>query len=97
MAANTGAANTEPIGGAKQESTSASQQEASEASGRSAELVKGEPSGLGKFIKSPATVGTITGAVVLGAAVLWGALEASIGAGAAYLAYRVLRKRAGHA
>jgi hypothetical protein len=56
---------------------------------------RGEQGPIVKFMTSPGTVGTLTGAVVLGAAVLWGALEAAIGAGAAYVAYRVLRKRAG--
>ena len=66
--------------------------------GQNIELVKRNGRGrIAQFMKSPGTVGTITGAIVLGAAVFWGALEAAIGSGAAYLAYRVLRKRARHA
>jgi hypothetical protein len=62
-------------------------------SGKGGELSKGERQNLGKLMKSPAAIGTATGAVVLGAAAIWGALEAVVGAGAAYVAYRILRKR----
>jgi hypothetical protein len=57
-------------------------------------LVKKGEHALGKWMTSPATIGTITGTVVLGAAVFLGAFEAAIGAGAGYIAYRILRKGA---
>jgi hypothetical protein len=63
-------------------------------SGQGGELLKKEEHAIGKWMTSPATIGTVTGTVVLGAAVFFGALEAAIGAGAGYIAYRVLRKGA---
>jgi hypothetical protein len=44
-------------------------------------------------MKNPAAIGTAAGAVVLGAAAVWGALETAVGAGAAYVTYRLLRRR----
>lgn len=52
-----------------------------------------ESRALTRWLNSPAKVGTVAGGVVLGAAVLLGPLEAALGAGAAYAAYRVVRKR----
>lgn len=43
-------------------------------------------------LKTPAGGAAISGSVVLGAAALFGVLETSLAAVAAYLAYRVLRK-----
>jgi hypothetical protein len=48
---------------------------------------------VGQAAAKPVTGAAIVGAVVVAAAVLWGAAEAAVGAGAAYLAYRLLRKR----
>jgi hypothetical protein len=44
-------------------------------------------------IKGPVTGATVTGAVVLGAVLVFGFAEAAVGAGAAYVAYRILKKR----
>jgi hypothetical protein len=46
-----------------------------------------------RWLGAPATGGTVAGTVVLGAALLWGPLEAALGAGAAYAAYKYTRKR----
>jgi hypothetical protein len=47
--------------------------------------------------EKPSTVGVaaaaIAGGVVFAAAVIWGAAEVAVGAGAAYLAYRLLSRR----
>jgi hypothetical protein len=43
--------------------------------------------------KRPVAGAAVAGGVVLGAALVFGLGEAVVGAGAAYLAYRVLRKR----
>jgi len=62
--------------------------------GQSAAQQRGDGKGsLAELARRPAAGGTIAGAVVLGAAALFGALEAAVGAGAGYLAYRVLRRR----
>jgi hypothetical protein len=50
----------------------------------------------GDLIKKPAVGGTVAGAAALGAAAVFGVWEAAIGAGVAYVAYRVLRKRPPH-
>jgi hypothetical protein len=96
MAANTGNVTAGGQGNApaviRQESAQSGQKQ--ESAGQGSELVKKEEHAIGKLMTSPATIGTITGTVVLGAAVFFGALEAAIGAGAGYIAYRVLRKGA---
>jgi hypothetical protein len=52
---------------------------------------------LGRAMKKPATGAAIAGTVTIAAAILWGAAEAAVGAGAAYVVYRLLRRRAmGH-
>jgi hypothetical protein len=47
----------------------------------------------GETITKPVTGATITGAVVLGAASLFGVVEALVGAGAAYGVYLVVNRR----
>lgn len=49
---------------------------------------------LGGVIKQPSIGASITGVAVLGAAAAFGWLEAAVAAGAAYGAYRLLRKKA---
>jgi hypothetical protein len=44
-------------------------------------------------LKKPTFAAAIVGAVVVGAAVVWGAAEAAVGAVAAYVVYRILRQR----
>jgi hypothetical protein len=44
-------------------------------------------------IKRPVTAATVAGAVVVGAAVVFGVGEVAVGAGVAYVAYRALKKR----
>lgn len=46
----------------------------------------------GETLKSPTGGAVVAGTVVLGAAVLWGAAETALGAGAAYGAYWLIRK-----
>lgn len=48
---------------------------------------------LGEFLKKPSVGASVTGTVVLGAAAVFGVVEAAVAAGAAYAAYRLLRKR----
>ena len=52
-----------------------------------------EPGRLAKLMTSPAGAATIVGSAVLAAATLFGPIEAAIGAGAAYSAYRIFRNR----
>lgn len=44
-------------------------------------------------IKKPTTVAAIAGAVVVASAVTFGVLETAVGGAAAYVAYRLLRRR----
>jgi hypothetical protein len=46
-----------------------------------------------KEMTKPTTGAAIAGAVVVGAAIVWGLPEAAIGAAAAYVVYRILEKR----
>jgi hypothetical protein len=55
--------------------------------------VQGAASRVGEFMKKPPIGASVTGAVVLGAAVAFGVVEAAVAAGAAYAAYRLLKKR----
>jgi hypothetical protein len=48
---------------------------------------------LGSMIKTPAAGAAISGTVVLGAAAAFGVLETTVAAGAAYVAYRLLRRK----
>jgi hypothetical protein len=48
---------------------------------------------VGELMKKPAVGGSVAGAIALGAAVVFGAWEAAVGAGVAYVAYRLLRKK----
>lgn len=48
---------------------------------------------VGDILKKPPVGAGIAGGIVLGAASVFGALEAAIAAGAAYAAYRILRKK----
>jgi hypothetical protein len=48
---------------------------------------------MGDVMKTPSVGASITGALVLGVAATFGVLEAAIAAGAAYGAYRILRKK----
>jgi hypothetical protein len=93
------ASNTENVTGGGQANAPAKTQQDSAQSGQIGRIGKPlekDEAAVEKFVRSPATIGTITGAVVLGTAVIWGALEAAIGAGAAYVAYRALRKVKSH-
>ena len=67
----------------------------SELSGDEAGAIEQAPSGrrFSQFMKRPSVGASIAGAVVLGAAAGFGVLEAAVGAGAAYAAYRLLRGR----
>lgn len=44
-------------------------------------------------MKNPSTAAAVVGAIALGAAATVGILETVVGGGAAYIAYRALRKR----
>jgi hypothetical protein len=44
-------------------------------------------------IKKPTTGAAIAGAAVVGAAAIWGAAEAAVGAAAAYIVYRILKRQ----
>jgi len=46
-----------------------------------------------RFLKTPAGGATVSGSVVLGAAALFGVLETTLAAGAAYVAYHALRRK----
>lgn len=46
-------------------------------------------------MQKPATAAAVVGAIALGAAATIGVLETVVGGGAAYLAYRALRRRKG--
>jgi hypothetical protein len=48
---------------------------------------------LGDVLKKPSVGATITGGVILGAATMFGVVEAAVAAAAAYAAYRLLRKK----
>ena len=48
-----------------------------------------------KEMKKPTTGAAIAGAVVVGAATLWGVAEAALGAAAAFVVYRILKGRRG--
>lgn len=48
---------------------------------------------IGGVLSRPGVGATVTGGLVLGAAVMFGIPEAIVGAGAAYVAYRVLKRR----
>jgi hypothetical protein len=48
---------------------------------------------LGAAMKTPSAAATITGAVVLGAATVFGVLETAVAGAAAYGAYRLFRKK----
>jgi hypothetical protein len=48
---------------------------------------------VGEFLKKPPVGAGIAGGLVLGVASVFGVLESAIAAGAAYAAYRVLRKK----
>jgi hypothetical protein len=54
---------------------------------------KGAVDRITQAMKRPLTGAAIAGGVVLGAAVMFGLAEAVVGAGVAYAAYRVIRKR----
>jgi hypothetical protein len=66
-----------------------------ELSGDEASAIEQAPNGrrISQFMKRPSVGASIAGAVVLGAAAGFGVLEAAVGAGAAYAAYRLLRGR----
>jgi|HubBroStandDraft_6_1064221.scaffolds.fasta_scaffold1363691_2 hypothetical protein len=51
------------------------------------------PSRFGQLMKTPSAGAAISGTLVLGAAAVFGVLETSVAAGAAYFAYRLLRKK----
>lgn len=44
-------------------------------------------------IKKPTTTAAITGAAVMGAAIVFGILETAVGGAAAYVTYRLLQKK----
>jgi hypothetical protein len=47
----------------------------------------------GDVLKKPSVGATVTGGVILGAATMFGVVEAAVAAAAAYAAYRLLRKK----
>jgi hypothetical protein len=57
------------------------------------ESSRGPLARLEEAMKKPSVGATVSGAVVLGAAAFFGVLETAIAAGAAYAAYRLLRKK----
>jgi hypothetical protein len=59
----------------------------------SAEVIRQASQLTKQKIKKPTTAAAIAGAVAMGAAVTFGVLETALGGAAAYITYRVLRKR----
>lgn len=59
----------------------------------SAEVIRQASQLTRQKIKRPTTAAAIAGAVAMGAAVTFGVLETALGGAAAYITYRVLRKR----
>jgi hypothetical protein len=59
----------------------------------SAELVERAKAATAEKVKKPTTAATIAGAVVVGAAATFGVIETALGGLAAYVTYKVLRKR----
>jgi hypothetical protein len=49
--------------------------------------------GLGHVFKTPSAGAAVSGTLVLGAAAVFGVLETAVAAGAAYVAYQLLRKK----
>jgi len=48
---------------------------------------------IASMLKTPSAGAAISGTIVLGAAAVFGVLETAVAAGAAYFAYRLLRKK----
>ena len=66
---------------------------AKDAASESAEAIRHMGQTTAEKLKEPTTAAAITGAVVVGAAITFGVLETVVGGTAAYVTYRILRRR----